>query len=244
MGILGIENRTENWKTAYYFSPFFRDKDARLQLAQKLIANHMGSDSQLEPRDVHIELFWKGMRDHLFRPKRQKGDLILNECVTNRLVSAYRNRFPELRKKVQEFGLFSPLREDNYVVATAEQQTKLASNLHGAEIDIVLASEDFLLIGEAKDESSLKGDGARNIVHQLILQYVTASLLVSLRKEKKEIIPFVVVDDAERGLNVKQVKFMNSQDNVLSDGTRRKWMSEKNVLSWDDIRDIWPEHSR
>ena len=30
MGILGIPNRTENWKTARYFSPFFRDKDARL----------------------------------------------------------------------------------------------------------------------------------------------------------------------------------------------------------------------
>ena len=243
MSILGIKNRTENWKTAFYFSPFFRNQDARLQLAQKLIANHVGSDRRLESREFQIELFWKGMRDHLFRPDRKKGDIILNERVIERLASAYRNRFAELRNMIEGCQLFSPLKKDNYMVATAEQQEKLASNLFGAEIDIVLASEDFILIGEAKDESALKGDGRRNLVHQLVLQYVSASILVSLKNEKKEIVPFVVVEDAERGRNLKQVEFMTSQENVLSNGARRKWMSKDNVLSWDCIRKLWPEHS-
>ena len=32
MAILGIYNRTENWKTAYEFAPFFRDGNACAKL--------------------------------------------------------------------------------------------------------------------------------------------------------------------------------------------------------------------
>ena len=83
MKILDIENRTENWRTAYYFSPFFRDKDARLHLAKKLIANHermQESDIDLKPDEVHLELFWRGMRDHLYRPRKKNDPTILNKA--------------------------------------------------------------------------------------------------------------------------------------------------------------------
>ena len=32
MGILGIENRTENWRTAYHFSDFFKNDAPRTRL--------------------------------------------------------------------------------------------------------------------------------------------------------------------------------------------------------------------
>ena len=37
MGILGITNRTENWKTAKSFAPFFKNKCARVALAHRLV---------------------------------------------------------------------------------------------------------------------------------------------------------------------------------------------------------------
>ena len=52
-GILGIENRTENWKTAVHFSPLFHGKCG--QFAEKLEAIPVP-----ESGDAKIELFWKG----------------------------------------------------------------------------------------------------------------------------------------------------------------------------------------
>ena len=57
-GILGINNRTENWKTARYFAPFFANEEARLRLATRL-----GAPDGTKAGDVRIELFWYGMRD-------------------------------------------------------------------------------------------------------------------------------------------------------------------------------------
>ena len=55
MGILEIKNRTENWKTARTFAPFFADENLRLKLAHKL-----GEPEGTNPQDVKLELFWKG----------------------------------------------------------------------------------------------------------------------------------------------------------------------------------------
>ena len=60
MGILGIKNRTENWKTAQTFAPFFSDENLRLGLVRKL-----GEPLETEPDDVQLELFWKGIRDYM-----------------------------------------------------------------------------------------------------------------------------------------------------------------------------------
>ena len=60
MTILGIENRTENWKTAVYFSPLFDGKGGRL-------IERLGESPMPQLDDVRLELFWKGMRDLLFQ---------------------------------------------------------------------------------------------------------------------------------------------------------------------------------
>ena len=52
-GILGIENRTENWKTTVYFSQMFGGKSHRL-------AEILGATPELPPGEVKLELFWKG----------------------------------------------------------------------------------------------------------------------------------------------------------------------------------------
>ncbi len=44
-GILGIENRTENWKTTIYFSPMFGGKSHRL-------TEMLGATPELPPGEV------------------------------------------------------------------------------------------------------------------------------------------------------------------------------------------------
>ena len=58
--ILDIPNRTENWKTALNFSRFLMDTDNRTALARQL-----GEPAGTPAREVHIELYWKGIRDHV-----------------------------------------------------------------------------------------------------------------------------------------------------------------------------------
>ena len=50
MTILGITNRTENWKTAQKFAPFVRDGNIRLNLVRKL-----GESSDTQQDDVRID---------------------------------------------------------------------------------------------------------------------------------------------------------------------------------------------
>ena len=62
-----------------------------------------------------------------------------------------------MRKKIEGSGLFNDLKDSNYDVSTPDLEGILASHLYGTEIDIVLASQEYLFIGEAKDESKLTG---------------------------------------------------------------------------------------
>ena len=58
MGILGIRNRTENWKTVEHFHCL--GDDAKIRIAQKL-----GEPEDTPPEKINIELFWYGMRDYI-----------------------------------------------------------------------------------------------------------------------------------------------------------------------------------
>ena len=51
--VLGIRNRTENWKTARHLSQFFGDRAF-------LLAQELGEPQGTEPADVALELYWKG----------------------------------------------------------------------------------------------------------------------------------------------------------------------------------------
>ena len=218
VGILGIRNRTENWRTARTFAPFLSDAELRLVLAEKL-----GEPSGTKPEDVQLELFWKGMRDYIH--KVEEGRLTGKE-----LANEYCALFPNLRKEVNRFsGNEGRIRLEtphgwNYQVS---RPTALSDNLKNTEIDIVLQTKDRLFIGEAKDESGFHADGSLVLVHQLIRQYVVASILVELTSCAKEVVPFIVRKKPS-GREPAQVQFMLGQG----------WLKRGNILTWGDIEKL------
>ena len=215
MGILGIENRTENWKTARYFAPFFEDDVARLRLAKKL-----GAPEETLPMDVRIELFWMGMRDYI--------NMLSDRAPSSRdLADRYGRLLSGLRESIDNFGGFQ-LRGDSYRVPDCDKdRERLFNNLRGTEIDVVLETPDYLFVGEAKDESGLGADGNDILVHQLIRQHVVTKILADICNPKEEIVHFFIGDNKRLPSirNTNQIKFMKKQD----------WLKKENILSWEDI---------
>lgn len=155
MPILGIENRTENWRTAHSFAPLFGDAALRRRFAVRLGASIGDGD------DVSLELFWHGLRDYGKQQGWEEKDYI-EPCA-----GAYERHFSKLRAQVEEFGRFNELAKRHYAVS---EKAKLASNLIRTEIDIVLESRSCLFIGEAKSEMGFGADGRNVLVHQLVRQ--------------------------------------------------------------------------
>ena len=218
MGILGIENRTENWKTARYFAPFFEDEVARLRLAKEL-----GEPDGTHADEVHLELYWQGMRDYI----HGHSD---NAPSSKDLADRYGCLFLSLRESIENFGGFQ-LRGDSYRVPDSDKdRERLFNNLRGTEIDIVLESPNYLFVGEAKDESDLGAAGDDLLVHQLIRQHITARILVDICEVEKKVRHFVVGNKCKIGSlkKTRQVNFLICQG----------WLKEDNVLSWEDIEQI------
>lgn len=217
MGILGIPNRTENWKTADSFVSL--SAEARVRLVDRLL----GTRSEFQPGDIHMELFWRGLRDHFAQRKTTL------EAEQDTLAEHYRHRFRNLRGQIKEFastGKFRAPTKDNYQAAD-RQKEKLGRNLFHTEIDIVLESPHHLFIGEAKHLMSFHAHSALILVHQLIRQYVMARILLDLRgDEGKELVPFVVGESAKSLENTAQVQFMLKQG----------WLREENILEWSEIK--------
>ena len=183
--VLGINNRTENWKTAYEFAPLFRSGEVRLQLVNRLI-----EPDEPEVGEARIELFWNGVRDYLHSDGGRKS------TDDEDFAERYLRLFPNLRSSVEEFARFSDLRDINYDVSTEARKKAFADNLYHTEIDIVLESPSCLFIGEAKHETAFRGTGNRVLVHQLIRQYVMAKILIERIGQRKQIVPFVVGNSA------------------------------------------------
>ena len=149
MGILGICNRTENWKTARTFAPFI-GKPARL----RLLAGRLLPEPLDDEEKVNLELFWKGGRDYWHAAKR--CDAIV-EPSPKLLARAYKQCFPRLHEDIKEFQIEAPkafrsLQDDNYNV-DGENAEKLATNFRNTEFDVVLETSEHLFVGEAKDET-------------------------------------------------------------------------------------------
>ena len=228
MGILGIENRTENWKTARVFSPFFEDRS--VALAERLLKG-LGEPSGVEASEVRLELFWYGMRDYLHIRRDDNS-------TPEKFAERYSLLFPNLRKKIEDFCGFEPLADHNYCVSELNQykfqeklkkiRENLYNNLRHTEIDIVLETPKRLFVGEAKHESYHFGTNGNHIlVHQLIRQHVMAKILIEISRSKKEVTHFLV-GDRDKLNESGQVKFMKQQE----------WLEEGNILSWDDVKEL------
>ena len=216
--VLGIDNRTENWKTAYEFAPFFRDAEARTRLIGRL-----DETDYAEAADIHLELFWKGTRDYLHL-NRKRADM---ERAESALLENCKASFSRLRSEVAGFDGFRDLRPHNYDVSSRDESARatLRRNLYNTEIDIVIETPENLFIGEAKHEMSFGTNAGYVLVHQLIRQYVMAKVLVETLDPDKQIIPFVVGNNVDGIRNTNQVQFMIDQG----------WMKERNVLDWKEV---------
>ena len=171
--------------------------------------------------EVRIELFWKGMKDYRYWEGLTRKDL------ERRAIDAYDRNFSTLRREVMVFQEVRELKEDHYT-STSETASRLTNSLLGTEVDVVLESPNHLFIGEVKHESTFGADGKLVLVHQLIRQYVTATILLQLAGEHKEVIPFVVGDSTGYLKKTSQVRFMINQD----------WLKDTNVLCWEDVENV------
>ena len=198
----------------------------------------LGALEGIEAKDIRIELFWYGMRDYIDMKNKNNKDLTI---ASEEFISHYYRLFPHLRKEIKEAKeLRLNLQCSNYHPKHPDNDVdSLRNNLRNTEIDIVLDTPTHLFIGEAKHESKLRGDGKLILVHQLIRQYVMASILVDLTATEgcaKEIVPFLVGDKIDSLMNVHQVRFMIKQHNC--NHSPGDWLRKENVLSWDCIRKI------
>ena len=245
MGILGIENRTENWKTVEHF--YGLSDDAKVKLVKRLL-KPLDTQPEVQAKDIKIELFWEGMRD--YRHWLQKNDQ--PDIEAGELAKLYVCLFSTLREDVKQFienqdeykYRFQELKRHNYAVGdsievpkrqgkTIGAQEELMSNLSHTEIDIVVATPTHLFIGEAKHTSNLGAKSSYVLVHQLIRQYVMAGILVAQRQESHKIVPFVIGDKKKLSSlrNTAQVQFMIQQGR-----NKPGWLKEKNVLSWHTMK--------
>lgn len=233
MGILGIENRTENWKTARTFAPFFENDDSRVRLINRIVCNHGDIPSKdLLPGDVRLELYWKPIRDWLSHKGVDDKDW---ECKI-RAAAIRQLECLGVRSNLASFICERQCNDQRIkslkATAYCVEKKDPTDNLKGTEIDIVLETDGYLCIGEAKQESSFSNDTNLALTHQLIRQYVTAKVLVDIAKSNHKVIPFVVVTKKEKlksgGFRPFQLDFMIDQE----------WMSKSNIFSWCDINQI------
>ena len=227
--VLGIANRTENWKTARCLWPFFGDGAIRL-------ARRLGESEDTPAADVKLELYWKGVRDWCAeKNKRECAELLVESC---------RRLFPDLRRRIEDSAHFRDLGTNNYKIASDDQRAQLITNLANTEIDIVVASPERLYIGEAKFMSGFHASGKLVLVHQLVRQYVMANVLVDVVNSDRKVVPFVVTEATAKRSGSKtdaddqvprshQVRFLIDQN----------WMSAGNCLTWDDLTRLASEQS-
>ena len=240
MGILGIENRTENWKTAFDFAPFIEDAGAenRGRLAKHLTENH---EEQLgvQPSDAELELFWFGMRDYVQAQHGPKRSATEKQQDYTSITEMYRELFSGLRHDIEQFDTShnTTLRIPDRGYRCADMpDDNLGSNVEGTEIDIVLKSGSHLFIGEAKSQTSSFGRRPSYVlVHQLIRQYVTTRICENLsarssRSAHLRIVPFVVVnkDKWNTFRSQEQIGFMVHQG----------WLKEGNILTWAKVEHL------
>ena len=221
MAILGIKNRTENWRTARVLSPLVERPDARISLASHLV----GSRDQLGEETMKFELFWLGLRDYMDQCQHRIGPD--KGYYVDQIFDYYRDCFPDLRHEIKCFREFKDLKAHNYV-AKDEWKQKLYNNLYRTEVDVVLQTQNHLCIGEAKHGQALRADSKHILVHQFIRQYVMARILVELTGSKKKVVPFVVGDSRDKLMKTAQVKFM----------IKMNYLNERNVLSWEKLSEI------
>jgi len=205
-GILGIENLTENWKTAQTFLKLKHEKKLSSFLA---LLGFQNVDEEV----INMELFWKGFRDCC--KKENVFPFSFNH--------PYNNLFNNLKTKLANEGF--ELNDVNY---NSNCIKSLFSNMKNQEIDIVIETPKQIFIGEAKYTTKGFSDNKKYFLpHQFIRQYVTTKLLLNHKQVKKEVIQFLVCEK-------KTVKKFEEDPQVLFMKKYYKFKL-KRIIPWEDI---------
>ncbi len=234
--IFYIPNRTENWKTARAFIPII-EYHCQHELASRIIQCANGAHTPLRSTQVILEVFWKGFRDYCSKKGKAKPS-------PEEVAVRYRESFSKLPEQICDYNdnastnkaKLKQLKPGNYVCFHDSTQA-LYANVFNTEIDIVLSTPGYLLIGEAKHEETFGADSRLVLVHQLIRQYVMASILVDMIAQdnnselKEEVIPFIICDDPIQTKKSAQIKFLHHQG----------WINMDNVFSWSEIHKMTKE---
>ena len=212
-GILGIENRTENWKTARTLVKILNQKKEN-EFATEIINNTEGQKVKVAQGDVRLELFWKGFRDLV-----NAGD---SERLKTQAIDKY-NDFKGIGRTIRNYGLH--VSNDNYETSASDFESRLFNNLRSTEIDIVITSNRYILIGEAKCDEDLGADSRLFLTHQLIRQYIKTDIICKIMGAEVKIIPFIVCKDIEKVKNKSQVKLM----------IEKFGLDPRNIFHWNDL---------
>ena len=223
MDILGFKNRTENWKTAREFLPFFKNGDAKVSLVQRLV----GRRYDVSSKQINLELFWFGVRDYIDYKVQLCHDsneqTKVRESLKCKILAASNEVLPDVKNAIENFNSKLLHKSKSYNPGP-EDQDSLFNNLFHTEIDIVVETPDHLCIGEAKWETNEFGSyGEAVLVHQLIRQYVMAEVLLKAIGRNLCVVPFVVLKNKDN--RRRQLRFMKAN-----------YMCECNVLDWECIR--------
>jgi len=97
--------------------------------------------------------------------------------------------------------------------------------IYEPEIDIVITSNRYILIGEAKCDEDLGADSRLFLTHQLIRQYIMTDIICKIMGAEVKIIPFIVCKDIE-----KVKKQVTSEIN-----DRKVRIGPKEYFHWNDL---------
>ncbi|NLW91363.1 MAG: hypothetical protein GXY34_07155 [Syntrophomonadaceae bacterium] len=215
MDILGIRNRTENWKTAQTFLKLMYE--GKLNSFLGLLVKDIISEDEIK-----MELFWKGVRDYRY----QEG---ISLDFKERFTEAYIEHFGDLKSRLRDktvkrvYGLTDKNYDTTYI-----NDSNFLTNIQNQEIDIVLETDHHFFIGEAKYEvNNFNYNSQCFLSHQLLRQYITTKILLHDKKINKEIIQFVVCDGSivENMKNNYQVRFLKKYYDF----------DTERIVSWDAI---------
>ena len=247
MHTLGYENRSENAMTSKHFQ-WLDDSNCWGLVTGKL--KQLGGLENHPESSTKGQIFAHPWRDYLHQEASEakkenkysslkKARLEIKQKADSRIVEIYEQEFSDLQGKVFEFKGFDHKylkRDKNYNLK--ENSGQLLTNVHNTELDVLIADDYNVYVGEAKGEMRPNASATeRMLVHQLVRGYVVVKTWLEYRRLKRPdgtpimIVPFVVAKggEIESLMRNNQVRFMID---VLH------WLKAEHVLDWDKIKEL------
>ena len=246
MHTLGYENRSENAMTSKHFQ-WLDDSNCWGLVTGKL--KQLGGLEDHPESSTKGQIFAHPWRDYLNHEASEakkenkysslkKARLEIKQKADSRIVEIYEQEFSDLQGKVFEFKGFDHKylkRDKNYNLK--ENSGQLLTNVHNTELDVLIADDYNVYVGEAKGEMRPNASATeRMLVHQLVRGYVVVKTWIEYRGLKRpdgnamSVVPFIVAKDEDFAslMGNNQVQFM----------IKRCWLKAEHVLDWGKIKEL------